>query len=208
VLAWVGGQRRQIPARLRLRDVRRSRSHNRRAEVARDAHRHAVAFEFDLGEARFVEQFRQIADHIVIDGLAFSASAGSRACAPRSILGADHGGEAIDGERVALVPKPQSRRAPQVTRKSAGEILACVNIGDVHFDDRGFHHEERVKDRNRRRRIARRIDDQADRLFGARLLNPIDDFAFVIGLTKYDERPWRFAVARHSFSTSASVAWP
>jgi hypothetical protein len=40
--------------------------------------------------------------------------------------------------------------------------------------------------------VSRRIDDKPRRLLGARLLDPIDDLAFVIGLAKFHRKPVPF----------------
>ena len=45
---------------------------------------------------------------------------------------------------------------------------------------------ERVKDRDGGVAVSGRIDEQSGRLLGARLLDPVDDFALVIGLAKFD----------------------
>ena len=62
------------------------------------------------------------------------------------------------------------------------EFLAGVDIGDVHFDGRNFHRHQGVMQRDRGVRIAAGIDDDPGGLLGVRLVDEIDQFAFVIGL--------------------------
>jgi hypothetical protein len=49
------------------RAFRCARTRDRHGGMARDADQHAVPLEFNLGQAGFIEQFRQIADRVVID---------------------------------------------------------------------------------------------------------------------------------------------
>ena len=67
------------------------------------------------------------------------------------------------------------------------KLLASMDIADMHLNDRRLHREQRVQNCDRCRRVARRIDDKPDRFFRPRLIDPIDDLAFVIGLAE-DER--------------------
>src|ERR1700719_4737454 len=62
---WRG--RRDAPRRLCGPQPRTCPTEIWRTEMARNADRHAVALELDLGEPGFVEQLRQIADDIVVD---------------------------------------------------------------------------------------------------------------------------------------------
>ena len=154
----------------------------------------------DLGKAGFIEQLRQFADHVVIDrglgGLwapASSAFAGSRACEPRSILGVDHGGETGDRERIAFGAKAAHHRTRDLGHVGApAEMFARVDIADVHLDDRRLERGERVEDRDRGVAVTRGIDDQPRRFRFARLLNPVDDLAFMVGLAEVDREPVPF----------------
>ena len=67
------------------------------------------------------------------------------------------------------------------------KLLAGMDIADMHLDDRRLHREQRVQNRDRRRRMSRRIDDKPDCFFRPRFIDPIDDLAFVIGLAE-DQR--------------------
>ena len=165
--------------------------------MAGDADRHAVALELDLGEPGFVEQLRQIADDIVVDrwrlrhGRVPGLARHDQSLSP--ILARDHVRDARNGERVALHAAAGDHRARRFRNIGVvAEFLALVDIGDVHLDDRHLEHEQRIEDGDRRCRVSRRIDDEADGLLGARLLNPIDDFAFVIGLAKHQRKPVTF----------------
>ncbi len=62
------------------------------------------------------------------------------------------------------------------------EALAGVNIADVHFDGGNLHRHQSVMQRDRGVRVAPGIDDDPDRLFGMRLVDEIDQFAFAVGL--------------------------
>src|SRR5579862_404254 len=63
--------------------------------------------------------------------------------------------------------------------------LAPVNVAEMHLDDGTIEHLQCIHDRDRRERIARRIDDDPARGIN-RLLDPIDELAFRVGLAKDD----------------------
>src|ERR1700691_6681094 len=63
-----------------------------------------------------------------------------------------------------------------------------MNVGDMHFDDGCCHSEERIEDCDRCCRKSCRIDDEPDGLLGARLLNPTNDLALVIGWPEYQSK--------------------
>src|SRR6185437_7512578 len=65
------------------------------------------------------------------------------------------------------------------------EFFARVDIGDVDLDDRNFQRQQRVKNGDRGGGVARRIEQQAGCLLGARFLDPVDQFAFHIRLPEY-----------------------
>src|SRR5271163_2771388 len=120
----------------------------------------------------------------------FSALADSRTCAPRSNLGFDHGGEAGDGERIALDTETAHHGARDLRHVGASaKRFTGVNVADVHLDDRRLYDAERVKNCNRRVAISSWIDDQSRHSLGACLLNPADDLALVIGLAKFHFQP-------------------
>jgi hypothetical protein len=98
-------------------------------------------------------------------------------------FGADPGGKAIDREPVT-VDAEAAKRCEGGTRGEGmvTEILAGVNIADVHFDGGDLHRHQRVMQRDRGVRIAGGIDDNPGRLLGMRLVDEIDQFAFAIGL--------------------------
>jgi hypothetical protein len=60
-----------------------------------------------------------------------------------------------------------------------------VNIRDVHFDHRNLQHQQRVEDGDRGRGVAGRIDGKPGRFTCQRFLNPVDQFAFDIGLAEH-----------------------
>src|SRR5262249_22828261 len=66
------------------------------------------------------------------------------------------------------------------------EAFARVDVGDVHFDRRHVHAEDRVEDGDGRGGVAGGIDDDAERLFASGLVNPVDDGAFVVRLPELD----------------------
>src|SRR6188474_1807541 len=65
-------------------------------------------------------------------------------------------------------------------------FLALVDVGDVHLDRRNLHREDRIEDRNRRRRVAGRIDHDPGGLFRPCLVKPVDDLALAVGLAEFD----------------------
>jgi hypothetical protein len=63
------------------------------------------------------------------------------------------------------------------------ELVAGVDVGDVHFNDRPLERLDRVDDGDRGERIARRIDDDGVRALPCRL-DQVDQFALVVRLVK------------------------
>src|SRR5579863_7815637 len=61
-----------------------------------------------------------------------------------------------------------------------------MDVGDMHLNHRRVQGEERVKDRNGRRRKAAWIDDKTRCPLRARLLNGVDDYAFMVRLAKFN----------------------
>src|ERR1700675_3347682 len=113
-------------------------------------------------------------------------SAGSLACAPRSLLGASRIGETGDGQRVAFDTETTDYGARDLRDvRVLAKFLARMDVGDVHLDDGRRHGEKRIEDGNGGRRKAGRVDDKPRDLFGARLVNPIDDLALVVRLTEF-----------------------
>src|ERR1700738_3196325 len=98
-------------------------------------------------------------------------------------LGADPRGKAIDREPVTVDAEAAKRRESGARGEGMmTEILAGVNIADMHLDGRNFHRHQRVMQRDRGVRIAAGIDDDPGRLPGMRLVDEIDQLAFAIGL--------------------------
>ena len=62
------------------------------------------------------------------------------------------------------------------------ETLAGVDVADVHFNGRDFHPDQRVMQRDRGVGIAAGIDDDADHLLDAGLVDEVDQFAFAVRL--------------------------
>jgi len=69
------------------------------------------------------------------------------------------------------------------------EIVAGVDIADVHFDGRNFHCRQSVVQGDRGVRIAAGIDDDPGGLFGVGLVDEIDQFALAIGLPAIGLQP-------------------
>src|ERR1700749_2741812 len=65
------------------------------------------------------------------------------------------------------------------------KALAAENVRKMHLDDRQFGGKQRVKHRHRSMRQPPRIDNDAVSGF-ARLLDPVYELPFVIGLPKLD----------------------
>src|ERR1700682_696243 len=100
-----------------------------------------------------------------------------------SLLLAQERRQPFDGKRVAL-------RAEAADHGTGGfrdigimpETFTGVDVADMNLDCRQLHAENRIQDRDRSGRVARRVDHDARRLFFRRLLNPIDEFALAVGL--------------------------
>ena len=81
------------------------------------------------------------------------------------------------------MPKPVKRRERGLGGEGMmTEILAGVNIADVHFDGRNFRRHQGIMQRDRGVRIAAGVDDDPGRLVGMRLVDEIDQFGFAAGL--------------------------
>ena len=64
------------------------------------------------------------------------------------------------------------------------KLLAGVDIGDVDLDHGNAGCDQRVVDRNRRVAIAAGIDDDSGSRLRLRLMNPVDEVAFLVGLAE------------------------
>src|SRR5579862_42297 len=100
---------------------------------------------------------------------------------------ADQGREAADRQRISLDAEAGNygfRRLRHVG--ILPEAFARVDIGDVNFDDRHLHRQERVENGDRGRRIAGRIKNDPGGFFCQRLLDPAHQFAFAVRLAEDD----------------------
>src|SRR5437899_1134110 len=98
-------------------------------------------------------------------------------------LDAELGGEALDGEAVALDAEAAERGEGRA--RGVGvvtETLAGVDVGHVHFDGRNLHREQRVMQGDRGVRIAAGTDDDALHLARMRLVDEVDQLALAVGL--------------------------
>src|SRR3954451_8807379 len=99
-------------------------------------------------------------------------------------LDTDPGGKAGDREPVAIDAETGKHcKCGLGGEGMMTEILAGVNIADVHLDGGNLHRHQRVMQRDRGVRIAGGIDDDTGRLRGVCLVDEIDQFAFAIGLS-------------------------
>src|SRR5262249_54606034 len=97
---------------------------------------------------------------------------------------ADHGGEPADRERIAGDAEAADHGAGHLRDvRVVTEGFARVNIGDVDLDHWYADRDDRIEDRNRGGGVARRVEHDTDRLL-ARLLDPIDQDAFVVRLAE------------------------
>ena len=80
-----------------------------------------------------------------------------------------------------------------------------MDIRDMKLDDRTRKHLQRVENRDRRKRKCRRVDDDAA-AFVDRLVDPVDQLRFAVGLAEFDGLIARRFAA--NCSTSASVVLP
>src|ERR1700730_17557247 len=87
-------------------------------------------------------------------------------------------------QRITLGPKPHDHPvgAKRYVR-AVTKFLSLVNVRNVNFDDRCFKGVQRVEDRNRRMGECGGIDHDAGGYF-SRLVNPVDDLVFAVGLVK------------------------
>src|SRR4029078_7833624 len=99
---------------------------------------------------------------------------------------AGHRGDAVDGERVAVDAEAADDGLPgkrYVGMSAPG--LTGVNVAAVAFDRGHADRLDGVMAGDRRMGEAARIEHDAQGLLGARLLNPIDDHPFMIGLPEF-----------------------
>src|SRR5271166_7200487 len=98
----------------------------------------------------------------------------------------DNIGERVEGALVALRSQPADhpgRRQAYIGMMP--KALATENIRQVHLDDRQFGGEKRVEHRYRGVGQRPRIENDSVGRF-ARLLDPVDELALVIGLPELD----------------------
>jgi len=91
-------------------------------------------------------------------------------------------------QRVSRNPETRHHRiGPLADIGQVAKGLAAVDLTDMHLDHRPFKSIERVQNRNRRMGQGGRIDDDPRGLV-ARLMNPVDDLAFPVGLQQRDRK--------------------
>src|SRR5215218_9675566 len=71
------------------------------------------------------------------------------------------------------------------------EVLAGIDVRQVHLDHRGLQRGDGVADRDRRVGVASAVDDHG-RCPGNRLVKPVDQFPLVVGLAHVDLQLERF----------------
>lgn len=74
------------------------------------------------------------------------------------------------------------------------EFFARMHVGNMHFDHRQFSGAQGVAQGNRGVGPGARVDHHC-RATAARLVNPVDGNAFVVGLAKFDFKPERGSAA-------------
>src|SRR5271163_1905103 len=87
-------------------------------------------------------------------------------------------------QRISLGPKPRDH--PVSAKRYIGavaEFLALVYVRNVNFDDRRMEGIQCIEDRDRRMGECGGIDHDAGCDF-SRLVNPVDDLVFAVGLVK------------------------
>src|SRR3954451_2664104 len=100
------------------------------------------------------------------------------------------GGKAVDREPVTVDAK-----AAQRGESSAGsegvmtEVLACIDVADVHFDRWSFHRHKRIVQRDRRVGVSPGVDDDPGCLAGMGLVDEVDQLAFSAGLPAIGFQP-------------------
>ena len=141
----------------------------------------------DLGEPGFGEQGGEAADQL-------GSGAGGGRRLPSSHRGASPASASIrlaiasKRQLVALRPEPEDaaiRREADIGMMP--EALAPEDVGQMHLDDRHVGGLERVVDGDRGMGQRAGVEDDAvGRL--ARLLDPVDELAFVVGLAEIDRQ--------------------
>src|SRR3990172_4936532 len=99
---------------------------------------------------------------------------------------AEQAGEPGDRQRIAVDAEAADHRLRRLRHVGIlPEAFALVDIGEVDFDHRQLHRQQRVENGDRGGGVAGRIDHQARRLVGVRFLDPADQLAFHIRLPEY-----------------------
>lgn len=74
------------------------------------------------------------------------------------------------------------------------ERFAGMHVGQMHFDHRHFAGDQRVTNRHRGVGPGGRVDHDTGAA-GAGAVDPVEQFAFVVGLAKFDFQPELFGTA-------------
>src|SRR5438105_5023260 len=112
----------------------------------------------------------------------------------RSIASSPRGGDSAPRTCGGLQCVVESKVIPAAAQAADGsdrqvgkvrampESLARVDIGEVNLDERDGDPGKRIAQRNARMRVGSRVEDDEADAVAARLLNPVDQFAFEIAL--------------------------
>src|SRR6185312_17479546 len=107
---------------------------------------------------------------------------------PRGLSGGrvDQACDRLEGELVALRPKPENAAGGgEADIGMMPEALAPEDVGQMHLDNRQVGGLERVVHRDRGVRQSAGVENDPIRSL-ARLLDPVDELALVIGLAEID----------------------
>src|SRR5579875_233341 len=92
----------------------------------------------------------------------------------------------LERQQIALGSEAADHTGRGAThQRTVPESLAAVNVGQVHLDDRQLGRKQGVENRDRGGGVAGGIDDDAVGVL-ARLLDPLDELAFLIRLPEID----------------------
>ena len=166
----------------------------RRAPVqaARDADAVFADRVLDLAEPGFRQQRGEFADQFGVGRERRRGPAGAALLANSTWslagFGFEQCGERLDRQLVALRPEPaDDAGGGKAHIRMMPEALAPEDIRQMHLDDRQVGGIERVEDRDRRMGESAGVEDDA--VGGlARLVDPIDQLALVVGLAEIDRQ--------------------
>ena len=125
-------------------------------------------------------------------------------------LGADPGGK--PGDRQPIAVDAETRKHRDGGHGGEGvvtEALAGVDIADVHLDGGDRHRLQRVMQCDRGMGIGAGVDDDAGGIVRMRLMDEVDQFALMVGLSAIGRQSeLRGGLFAELFDIGEVLAWP